>query len=184
VSLQTLARHVAAVADEPLKRQDELETEARLREMLHVNVAKHFNNPMMSIGLEEWLAKLVIEPAEKSSGDGHLEPENWIMDADGKVWKLQTAGSKLSHHVAYRLPVLWDVAQVIVQWELPPESEKEFCGYVHGAGLRVEPRELAFYKMACAALQLGKCVMFGGAEDVKRQYERRLLRSMGEQFVW
>jgi hypothetical protein len=88
----------------------------------------------------------------------------------------------LSHQVAYRLPVIWDVAQVIVEWDFSREDEKEFCAELRGRGLRVEKKELAFFKMACAALELGKCVMFGGVGAATKRFERRLLRTMQEQF--
>jgi hypothetical protein len=38
--------------------------------------------------------------------------------------------------------------------------------------------------MACAALELGKCVMFGGVGAATKRFERRLLRTMTEQFAW
>ena len=184
ITLEKLAEHVVAVADEPLRREDELETETRLRDMLRANVRKHFRNEPMDGELERWLGELVIAPAEKSSGDGQMAPKNWVTGAGGKLWKLNTTGSKLSHHVAYRLPAIWDVAQVIVEWDFSREDEKEFCAELRARGLRIDKKELAFFKMACAALELGKVVMFGGEERVKKCFERRLLRTMTEQFAW
>jgi hypothetical protein len=184
LTIEQLAQHIVATADDPLRREDELETEARLREMLTVNVHKHFRNDALDAALGKWLDKLVLAPAEKSSGDGRMSPANWIVDTEGKIWKTATTGSKLSHHVAYRLPIAWDVAQVVVEWDLSREEEKEFCAKLRGGGLRVETRELAFFKMSCAALELGKCVMFGGEAMATKQFERRLLRAMGQQFDW
>jgi hypothetical protein len=183
ITLAKLAEHIVAVADEPLRREDEIETEGRLRGMLRVNVQKHFGNEAMDGELEQWLGKLVIAPAEKSSGDGRMSPKNWVTDTNGRLWKLKTTGSKLSHHVAYRLPVIWDVAQVIVEWDFSREDEKEFCAELRGRGLQVEKKELAFFKMACAALELGKAVMFGGDERTTKRFERRLLRTMTDQFA-
>jgi hypothetical protein len=180
VSLDELARHVLAVSDKALRREDEVETETRLREMLRVNVEKYFGDEKMSGALESWLEELVIAPSERSSGDGHLEPENWMRAGRGRVWKRKTTGSKLSHHVAYRLPMIWDVAQVIVSWEFSDEDEREFCRKIGD----VDRRELGFFKMSYGALELGKAVMFGAEEGVRKLCERRLLRLMREQFVW
>jgi hypothetical protein len=113
-----------------------------------------------------------------------MSPANWICDGESRIWKLETTGSKLSHHVAYRLPALWDVVQVAVEWDLTRDEEKEFCAEARAGGLRVDVRELAFFKMGCAALELGKCVMFGGDDSARKCCERRLLRSMGQQFDW
>jgi hypothetical protein len=184
VALERLADHIVAAADEPLRREDEMEAEARLREMLMVNVRKYFADVGIDGALKGWLEELVFEAGQKSSGDGHMERRHWIADGMGKLWKLKTTGSKLSHHVAYLLPALWDVAQVVVEWNLRREEEKEFCAALRTGGLRVDRRELAFFKMAYAALELGKCVMFGADAAVTKAFERRLLRSMREQFVW
>jgi hypothetical protein len=166
----SLARHIVAVADAPLRIEDEIETEERLREMLAVNVEKHFRNPNLTSALQYWLEKLRLSRRGPSSGDGHLEPENWIRDAKGKIWKLHTTGSKLSHMTAYRLPYLWDVAQAMLEWNLET---------LPGAWDR---RELAFHQMAYAALELGKSVLFERGDAVK--WERALLRALGREMVW
>jgi hypothetical protein len=78
------------------------------------------------------------------------------------------------------LPMIWDVAQVIVSWEFSDEDEREFCRKIGD----VDREELGFFKMSNAALELGKAVMFGAEEGVRKLCERRLLRLMREQFVW
>jgi hypothetical protein len=170
VGSATLARHIAATADAPLQIKYELETEQRLREMLIVNVEKHFRNVALTDTLRSWLDRLTIEQGHASSGDGHLEPENWIRDASGRLWKLKTTGSGLSHFVAYRLPVWWDVAQAMLEWNFGDEILPE----LKMAGLECEPQTLAFFKLANAAFELGKSVMFGKSDITKR--EERLLR--------
>jgi hypothetical protein len=126
------------------------------------------------------LEGLVIAPAARSSGDGHLEPEDWRRDRGGKIWKLKTTGSKLSHHVAYRLPMIWDVAQAVVSWDFSVEEEKELCRRVGN----VDAKELAFFKMSYAALELGKAVMFGADAAATKRCEQRLLRLMRQQLDW
>jgi hypothetical protein len=165
VDAATLARHIEATADAPLPIKDELETERRLREMLVVNVEKHFRDAALTGALRRWLDGLIIEHGRASSADGHLEPENWSKDASGRLWKLQTTGSGLSHFVAYRLPVWWDVAQAMLEWDFDDEMLRE----LKAAGLECDPRTLAFFKMANAAFELGKSVMFSKGDIVRRQ---------------
>ena len=165
---KALARHIAATADLPLKPNDELETELRLREMLIVNVEKHFRNTKLTERLGTWLESCRLVHGHASSGDGHLEPENWIRDASGKVWKLNTTGSGLSHFVAYRFPIWWDVAQAMLEWDLHDGMVRE----LKSAGLECEPQTVAFFKMANAAFELGKSVMFEKADMTTR--EKRL----------
>jgi hypothetical protein len=173
----TLAKHISATADSPLSLKDELETEHRLREMLIVNVEKQFCDAALSNALRRWLDGLTIEHGHASSGDGHLEPENWIKDAAGRLWKLQTTGSGLSHFVAYRLPVWWDVAQAVLEWDFGNEILRE----LKKAGLECEPKTLAFFKMANAAFELGKSVLFNKGDITLR--EERLRRALGSAFA-
>jgi hypothetical protein len=178
VDAVSLARHIAVTANAPLQLKDELETECRLREMLIVNVEKHFRDAALTGALRRWLDGLTIDLGHASSGDGYLERENWIKDTSGKLWKLQTTGRALSHFVAYRLPVWWDVAQAILEWELGDEILFE----LKKAGLECEPRTLTFFKMANAAFELGKSVLFNNGDITIR--ERRFRRVLENAFAF
>ncbi len=168
----TLAAHIVAVADEPLRSEDEIETEYRLREMLLVNVEKYFRNKNLSESLKGWLEKLILTRGSKSSGDGELGPGSWIRALDGRLWKKNTQGSKLSHFVAYRLPVWWDVAQAIVEWEFSATEEEAFLQLINAKLLLPKNSELEFFKMAVAALGLGKSVML--QQSPGKKYEHRV----------
>jgi hypothetical protein len=168
-----LAEHIAAVADGPLRLEDQVETEDRLRSMAVVNVAKYFGNLGLSESVERWMESVAISRDHKSSGDGQLAPANWVRDKQGKIWKLNTTGSRLSHFIPYRLPFLWDVAQAIIEWDLSPREEAVLCEAIAAENLCFEQQELDFFKLSVAAFELGKCVMLGLAD--KSKYERHLL---------
>jgi hypothetical protein len=176
INLLILAEHIAAVADDPLSLADEIETERRLRGMLQTNVEKHFKDKILSEKLQRWLDHFILRHGSPSSGDGQLGPANWIRGKDQKLWKLNTRGSKLSHFVAYRLPVLWDVGQAIVEWDLSEHDEETLRRSVAARGLPSERSEVEFFKLAVAAVELGKVVMLGAGD--KRKYEARLVREI------
>lgn len=164
---EILPRHIAVLAGEEI---DLCETYERVRFMIEANIEKAF-------GLKRSFETEHLPHRRRITGDGRVGPGNWIK-ANGRIWKRDTTGRGLSHFVAYRVPVVWDVAQAILLWKLSPHEEKRFCAACHSCGVEFSRDELTFWKFAVAAYELGKAVMLRGETGAP---EKEVLRELLEQ---
>lgn len=139
----------ALTADEGVRAQD------RLRELLYWNTWEALGPEQAEVA-RHW-AEQVGQPEqdELTYGDGRMAPWEWL-HVPGRVLKVDATGHAYDHTAVGVQSVLWDLAGVVVEWELDGAEQVILLeGYVESGGIQVEAARLAFYQACYAAFRAG-----------------------------
>jgi hypothetical protein len=192
--ISKLTRYIGMVAGEPLSKV-QLETSIdRLEALFLINVGELFGPAAtcQAQALTERCRAVVNQGLPwallSRAGDGHLAPWEWFRTAEGRLLKKDVTGHCNDHTAVGNQPVLWEIAGVLVEWELTESAEKHFLEKCH-CGLEKETRAaLAFYIAAYLAFRLGQIELAkSSASDAghipqssraRQRYLRRLKSSL------
>ncbi|MBV8206736.1 MAG: hypothetical protein JO041_08080, partial [Acidobacteria bacterium] len=152
-----------------------------LRAMAEFNLAN-----ICGAGRMPELALPVLQPVIT---DGRMAPHEWIVTPVGRLMKTDAASHGDDHFYPGPADIAWDLAGAIIEWEMPPQGEREFLGrYSALAHDNPNPR-IAGYKAAYLAFRIGFLEMAAQSsgeperrrlmsESRRRQQQARLLRNL------
>lgn len=115
--------------------------------------------------------------AEPAYGDGRMAPWEWIATGTGALVKTDCGGHDCDHTLIGKQSVLWDLAGLVVEWDLRPTWVQQMLPMFSQRGLNSEPRRLRFYLMAYAAFRLGVMALAANQADLACAEEARLQRA-------
>ena len=91
----------------------------------------------------------------QSYADGRLAPHEWVRNADGRIFKVDTFGHDADHTIIGKQSIVWDLAGLILEWELPRAQAAGLAQTLSLQGVCLEPEVLQFYEIAYAAFRMG-----------------------------
>ena len=144
----------------------------RLREMARCNILEAFNDCKCVEVFDAlpWSK----DGAAASYGDGRMAPHEWVRMRAGELVKTDVFGHAADHTVVGRQSALWDVAGVIVEWDLRPKAREKLLAWLSLFPLGAELRALRFYEIAYAAFRLGQTTLCLSLEPVESKESARL----------
>ena len=89
-----------------------------------------------------------------TAGDMRLAPHKWIRTESGNVLKLDGAGHALDQTGLGPQSILWDLAGLIVEWDLPGSAQVQLQVQFANAQIPMTRENLAFYLLAYSAWKL------------------------------
>lgn len=132
-------------------------TPRELFEMIIQNVSERLGSEESSELRQEWEStlermELEIQPVFT---DNRMHLWEWLVRDDGKVLKCDAFDHALSHDLIGPQDIAWDIAGVIVEFQLSPFEEGRFIEQLKSLGVvRSEPL-IQFSKLAYLAFQMG-----------------------------
>jgi hypothetical protein len=148
----------------------------RLREMLSFNGRQ-------ALG-EEWQPQFPVpacgglRDCPSSSGAG-WSPSEWVLTERGQLINTDPAGHDLGHTMVGQQPVVWDIAAVLIEWELANELRRSFLRHLADSGLRIEGRDLFFFEAAYAAFRMGQTFLCASMLGENSGEHQRLMEAYG-----
>ncbi len=115
--------------------------------------------------------------------DGRMHPHEWLCAGDGRLIKVDSATHGDDHFFPGPADIAWDLAGMIVEWDLSGEAAQYFIGcYARASG--DDPRSrLPAYLLAYTMFRLGYCrmaaeSMIGSEEALRFQREANYYRGV------
>jgi hypothetical protein len=148
-----LARYVIDAAGPPLSPDEQRQSLARLRDMLHWNARESLGDAAADRANKwsDWMAARPHSHPVARYGDGRLAPHEWLSAPDGRPIKTDCTGHDRDHTIVGPQPVAWDVAGALVEWQLDSLPLP--------ASAPLDPAEVPFYRAAYAAFRFGQCTL-------------------------
>ena len=118
--LSQACKYILAATDPPLEEAEEISARHRLANLLTENVKE-------LCPAEFDRAQRVAEALQRETrlqgvlryGDGRLAPHEWVRTDAGGLLKLDAGGHACDHTAIGPQAILWDVAGLIVEWNMP-----------------------------------------------------------------
>ncbi len=145
-----------------------------LLEMFRVNFEREFGGRCNEIVL----------PLERPTiCDARMAPHEWLLAEDGRFLKLNAAIHGDDHFFPGPCDIAWDLAGVIVEWELSADAREFFlAAYLQASGDDARLR-IRNYELAYATFRLAWSKMAAASVDDPAE-ERRLLLDYGRYRHW
>ena len=142
----------------------------RLQECLLVNTRESLGEAAADLA-NGFANRMAHAEASHCYTDGRMAPCEWVQTADGSLYKTDHAGHMADHTLVGRQSWLWDLAGLLIEWDLPltelqsahPQLVREYS----------EPI-LHFYCMAYSAFRLGMCSMCASQLASQPEEQKRL----------
>jgi hypothetical protein len=167
-----IARRILQAAGPVLGGSSRIASMKRLAEMASYNTRE-----LLGETEAQFVGKLSgavrTEHAVASYGDGHLAPDEWIMEPDGKIQKVCRNNCVTDHTVIGTQSHWWDVAGALVEWNFQNSSRAKL---LKNGGFDVAPNELAFYEIAYCAFRAG-LMKFSMENEPDVEERDRLMRA-------
>ena len=161
-TLDRLGAYLCAVAAPAAERDRQIDAVGRLAEMLYWNVWE-------AIGAEaadrtRLLAADVTAAASAGewavAGDGRMGPEHW-RSIGGEMVKVNAFAHDDDHTAIGAQSIAWDVAGVVVEWNLDPAQRASIVSAVAELGHHdaVAEQPMALHELAYLSFRLGQCAV-------------------------
>ncbi len=173
--LEHLGRYLAHTCGLSLSAQELPVSIERLAEMLFCNTREALGEEAAEC-TRRWseMARRASLENCPSSSDGHLAPHEWIRTRAGKILKTDSVGHNSDHTIVGKQPLLWDIAGVIVEWNLAAPACARLLSTVRNAGVEVNSEALTFYGLAYAAFRMGQSSLCAGLHESNPAEQFRL----------
>jgi hypothetical protein len=170
--LNEIARYIVDTASPPLTVQ---ETDAATRRLNHM-----LRHNSQELGLTTDIPALAAHEGLPGYGDGRMAPHEWIWTAEGRLLKTDGHDHSCDHTIVGRQPFLWDVAGVIVEWNLDSEQRAIFLNAFAELNLFVNIAALEFYVRGYAVFRAGLMVF---AMESASPDEAQRLRAAADRYA-
>ncbi|HWH70342.1 MAG TPA: hypothetical protein VNT26_13230, partial [Candidatus Sulfotelmatobacter sp.] len=171
--LSHLGRYLAARAGPILPLTAAQAGLKRLADILYWNIREACGE-RLAARAQAWVESLPPAEPGPSYSDGRMAPHEWLYTPDGRLLKTDSTGHQFDHTCVGEQSLLWDVAGVVVEWNL--ESAAPLLRSLRAAGIQNDSRLLLLHQMAYAAFRLGVCSLFA-SQDVGTEERGRLERA-------
>jgi hypothetical protein len=176
-TLADLIRYIRKVAKSPLEKAAGYAARLRLSRILEKNTKELLGHDGANAACRA--ADYIVEDMRltdlPSYGDGRLAPHKWVRTPAGRLIKIDAGGHDADHTAVGPQTLLWEVAGLIVEWNLPASATADLLdAFALSTDFRVA---LAGYMAAYAAFRAGVACVCGSGEHRHRAvafYRRRL----------
>jgi hypothetical protein len=186
--IRHLGRYLVEAARSPLSPETTRASSDRLVRMVRHNVAVLFgeDEANRAAALAENIDRQHSVP---SFGDGRLAPHEWVRMRSGQLIKTDHIGHSIDHTLVGGQSVLWDVAGVLVEWQLSPPERAQFIQSIQerAADLRwteLDWTPLRFYELAYATFRLSQTLLCQQFEPDESPEFHRLARAAAQYRDW
>ncbi len=128
-----------------------------------------------------WAAKLSAREPEPTYTDGRMAPHEWLRTPGGHLYKTDNTGHNCDHTLIGAQSLLWDVAGVLVEWNIPFSRAQPFVEGLSGAGLQLDGPRVTAWQLAYAAFRLGMTKL--SSSQVPDPAEQNRLRHASEFYL-
>lgn len=165
--LRALAHYVLLASKEPANKDQRIAAVERLVEMTSWNTKESVGSAAAEQirALTESARSLAEEASMRSYGDGRFAPCEFVRANSERIFKTDNAGHDCDHTIIGQQSLLWDVAGVIVEWNLNETHARTFLDELHSAGVEFDEAALQFYRTAYAAFRVGMAMMCASNAD-------------------
>jgi len=116
--------------------------------------------------------------------DGRMQPWEWVATPDGRLLKTDASCHGDDHLLPGPTDIAWDLAGVVVEWELDEKERGDFLEAYRVASGDADLERVGYYEVAYAAFRAAACGMTrtsAGDEDERSRAlaERERLRRRG-----
>jgi len=175
--LKHLGQHLHAAAEPPLAPTEAAAASARLAEMLYWNT-QTLLRPGMAELTRAWAKAARDTEPTRSYGDGRVAPYEWVRTADNRLLKSNCAGHQRDHTIIGKQSLLWDIAGIVVDWNLEPSQVEFLLTSTHLRTMKANPLELGFFCLAYAAFRAGIMVLAGSQLPANPLERTRVARAL------
>jgi hypothetical protein len=155
-------RAVEFALSPPLERDRPSRVTSQLEAMVRFNVGEEF-------GVE--VDRPAAEPERMVLADGRMLPQEWIATADG-IFKTDGISHGDDHFFPGPTDIAWDLAGVIVEWELTPAAAQYLVERYRMRSGDDPRRRMDWFLLAYSAFRMGYCAMAAfalrGSEEEQR----------------
>jgi hypothetical protein len=157
----------------------------QLGEMVHANLQKEFGDRYDS---DAFLSKEMLLSKRPIIVDGRMQPHEWLMQPDGRIWKTDAVSHGDDHFFPGPTDIAWDLAGAVVEWNMDRNAADYFLArYSALTGDRPESR-LPEFLLAYAVFRMSYCKMAADAEagstdEARLRHAYRTYRAKVEQLV-
>jgi hypothetical protein len=160
--------------------QTDLPTNVHLGTMLCFNVKEEF-------GVELTLGAAELRVARPVVADGRSTPHKWI-DTDGALMKVDSAIHGDDHFFPGPTDIAWDIAGVIVEWDLDAEAARSFLDFYYRASGDDAHARLPNYLLAYSIFRMAYCKMAsvsmqGSEEEARLVRDYHRYRSLSQRYL-
>jgi hypothetical protein len=145
--------------------------------------AKAFSAPAVSLRSLQEMAEhnfaelgfdlsVALELERPVIADGHMQPHEWIMTDDGKVWKTDCGSHGDDHFYPGPTDIAWDLAGAIVEWRMSATQAAEFLHLYHRASGDDPFARINDFVRAYAVFRTAYCRMAANAMQGTAEQER------------
>ncbi len=156
--LDHIARYLTHIAGPVLSGADHTSAIARLELILQTNIREVLGAESVDRALQI-AAAFHRPPLCPSTGDGHFAPHEWLRTPAGEILKLDATGHDLDHTITGPQPIYWDIASVLVEWQLDQPATARLLKHLSTAGLQLDSSALAAFRLAYAAFRMGQSAL-------------------------
>ena len=105
-----------------------------------------------------WLAQAARIPARSPTyTDGRMAPHEWLRGTAGTVFKTDNSGHVQDHTLIGAQPLLWDIAGVLIEWDLTSADALSLLRPLEQAGVPLERETSPLYlRRVCCRRRPGK----------------------------
>ena len=157
----------------------------QLWEMVHANLHKEFGNSYDSAEClrdEKLLGKRAVVV------DGRMQPHEWVMQADGRIWKTDAVSHGDDHFFPGPTDIAWDLAGAVIEWNLDRGAADYFLARYSALSGDDAGSRMPEFLLAYAVFRMSYCKMAaeaeaGSAEEVRLRHAYLTYRAMVEQLA-
>lgn len=95
--------------------------------------------------------------------DGRMQPHEWLLSAEGKLLKTDSGSHGDDHFFPGPTDIAWDLAGVIIEWQMNEEQTTEFLNLYHRASGDDARARIGGFIKAYTVFRLAYCLMAANA---------------------
>jgi hypothetical protein len=178
--LKSIANHLLRVAGNELSSADVDSGIERLTKMFRRNCELVFGAEtlceidFLANNAREFFSAIPHGIFSRSYGDGRVAPQEWVRTDSGAIFKTDIGGHDADHTIVGKQSLLWDIAGVIVEWNLDANLTATF---VESFQTNEKPNRnaLTFFELSYAAFRMGQSLLCAEMNSQDFSERERLL---------
>jgi hypothetical protein len=178
--LEQLAAHLCRAPDEVMGPEEQRASFDRLARMAFWNVQEELGETAAA-QVEQLSRSVEILSSAPPALDGRMAPSDWIRTRSGALVKPNWLNHELDHTCVGRQSWLWDLAGVMVEWQLSESQITLFSHFVQNRGWTFAPEAGRFFRIAYRASRIGQLRFASASSGIDCEERARLVRAADEE---
>ncbi len=162
--LQTISNYAVNASGQPMNRREADSAFERLQQILYANTEKALGGDWVERA-RFFVARVTSSKELRRYGDGRMAPHEWIRTTIGAIVKTDGVGHDCDHTIVGTQSVLWDLAGILVEWDLNDGQADRVLSIVRNRDVSVTCEELHLYVAAYLAFRIAASSICSGQFD-------------------